>query len=203
MQVVCLDLEGVLIPEIWIAFAEETKIEELKRTTRDEPDYGKLMDYRLEILNRNGLTLPEIQEVIDRMDPLPGAVEFLRNLRKSHELIILSDTFREFALPLIDKLGSPTLFCHELEVGQGGRIEKVKLRLPDHKRKSVQYLQKLNFEVIAAGDSYNDLGMLKTADHCMLFNPPDQLVQEYPDIPVGRNYNQLMSFIDDPVTPVT
>ena len=195
MQVVCLDLEGVLIPEIWIAFAEETKIEELKRTTRDEPDYGKLMDYRLEILNRNGLTLPEIQGVIDRLDPLPGAVKFLRNLRKSHELIILSDTFREFALPLIDKLGSPTLFCHELEVGRGGRIEKVKLRLPDHKRKSVQYLQKLNFEVIAAGDSYNDLGMLLAADRCAFYSPPDSLLSQYPDIEVARNYDSLQTFI--------
>jgi len=195
VQVVCLDLEGVLIPEIWIAFAEETKIEELKRTTRDEPDYGKLMDYRLEILNRNGLTLPEIQGVIDRLDPLPGAVKFLRNLRKSHELIILSDTFREFALPLIEKLGSPTLFCHELEVGQGGRIEKVKLRLSDHKRKSVQYLQKLNFEVIAAGDSYNDLGMLLAADRCTFYNPPDSLLSQYPDIEVARNYDSLQTFI--------
>jgi len=136
VQVVCLDLEGVLIPEIWIAFAEKTQVLELKRTTRDEPDYKKLMDYRLDILDKNGFTLPQIQEVIETLEPLPGAVEFLKKLRASHELIILSDTFREFALPLINKLGHPTLFCHELQVSESGRIEEVKLRLADHKRKT-------------------------------------------------------------------
>jgi phosphoserine/homoserine phosphotransferase len=195
VQVVCLDLEGVLIPEIWIAFAEKTKIEDLKRTTRDEPDYGKLMDYRLDILNQNGFTLAEIQEVIETLDPLPGAMDFLQKLRNSHELIILSDTFREFALPLMRKLSHPTLFCHELEVSNSGRIEKVKLRLSDHKRKSVQYLQKLNFEVIAAGDSYNDLGMLLAADRCSFFNPPESLLAEYPDVMVSRNYESLYNFI--------
>ena len=199
MRIVCLDLEGVLVPEIWIAFAEKTGVSELTRTTRDEPDYEVLMHYRLDILRQNGFTLSQIQEVIYTLDPLPGALEFIEELRSKYELIILSDTFREFAGPLMSKLGFPTLFCHELEI-TNDRINAIKLRLPDHKRKSVQYLQKLNFEVVAAGDSYNDLGMLKTADHCMLFNPPDQLVQEYPDMHVGRNYKQLMSFIDNPVT---
>ena len=197
MRIVCLDLEGVLVPEIWIAFAEKTGVLELTRTTRDEPDYEILMNYRLDILNENNFTLGQIKEVIESLEPLPGAVEFTEKLRSKYELIILSDTFREFAGPLMKKLGFPCLFCHELEVSND-LIKSIKLRLPDHKRKSVQYLQKLNFEVVAAGDSYNDLGMLKTANHCMLFNPPDQLVQEYPDIPVGRNYEQLMSFIDQP-----
>ena len=199
MRIVCLDLEGVLVPEIWIAFAEKTGVSELTRTTRDEPDYEVLMQYRLDILRQNGFTLSQIQEVIHTLDPLPGALDFIEELRSKYELIILSDTFREFAGPLMSKLDFPTLFCHELEISND-TINAIKLRLADHKRKSVQYLQKLNFEVVAAGDSYNDLGMLKTADHCMLFNPPDQLVQEYPDMPVGRNYNQLMSFIDNPVT---
>ena len=197
MRIVCLDLEGVLVPEIWIAFAEKTGVHELTRTTRDEPDYEILMNYRLDILNENNFTLGQIKEVIDSLEPLPGAIEFAEKLRSKYELIILSDTFREFAGPLMKKLGFPCLFCHELEVSND-LIKSIKLRLPDHKRKSVQYLQKLNFEVVAAGDSYNDLGMLKTANHCMLFNPPDQLVQEYPDMPVGRNYEQLMSFIDQP-----
>ena len=197
MRIVCLDLEGVFVPEIWIAFAEKTGVQELTRTTRDEPDYEVLMNYRLDILNKNNFTLGQIKEVIESLEPLPGAIEFTEKLRSKYELIILSDTFREFAGPLMKKLGFPCLFCHELEVSNDV-IKAIKLRLPDHKRKSVQYLQKLNFEVVAAGDSYNDLGMLKTANHCMLFNPPDQLVQEYPDMPVGRNYEQLMSFIDQP-----
>lgn len=199
MRIVCLDLEGVLVPEIWIAFAERTGVKELTRTTRDEPDYEKLMKYRLDILNENGFKLSQIQEVIESLDPLPGALEFSKTLRSKYELIIVSDTFREFAGPLMSKLGFPTLFCHELEISYD-TINAINLRLADHKRKSVQYLQKLNFEVVAAGDSYNDLGMLKTADYCMLFNPPEQLVQEYPDMPVGRDYNQLMSFIDSPAT---
>ena len=197
MRIVCLDLEGVLVPEIWIAFAEKTGVSELTRTTRDEPNYEVLMSYRLDILNQNNFTLSQIQDVINTLDPLPGALEFTEELRSKYELIILSDTFREFAGPLMDKLGLPTLFCHELEIAND-RINAIKLRLVDHKRKSVQYLQKLNFEVVAAGDSYNDLGMLKTANYCMLFNPPNQLIEEYPDMPVGRDYNQLMSFIDNP-----
>ena len=195
MQIVCLDLEGVLVPEIWIAFAEKTGVEELKRTTRDEPDYNVLMDYRLDILRKNDFTLSQIQEVIDSLDPLPGALEFLSELRSRYEVILLSDTFREFASPLMRKLNFPTLFCHELKVDSVNRIESVLLRMEDHKRKTVQYLQKLNFEVIASGDSYNDLGMLKTADRCILFNPPDSLATEYSDMAVAKNYAQLLSFI--------
>ena len=200
MQIVCLDLEGVLVPEIWIAFAEKTGVEEFKRTTRDEPDYGVLMDYRLDLLRKNDFTLAQIQEVIDSLDPLPGAVEFLSGLRSKYEVILLSDTFREFAAPLMRKLNFPTLFCHELQVGDDNRIEAVKLRIDDHKRKTVQYLQKLNFEVVASGDSYNDLGMLKTADRCILFNPPSSLVAEYPDMAVARDYSQLLSFVDHEAT---
>lgn len=197
MRVICLDLEGVLVPEIWVAFAEKTGVSELTRTTRDEPNYEVLMQYRLDILNSHGFTLDQIQEVIETLEPLPGALEFLNELRSKYELIILSDTFREFAGPLMKKLGFPTLFCHELEI-DGESIKAIKLRLPDHKRRSVQYLQKLNFEVTAAGDSYNDLGMLKTSDHCVLFNPPEQLTKDYPDMPVARDYRKLMSFIESP-----
>ena len=200
MQIVCLDLEGVLVPEIWIAFAEKTGVEEFKRTTRDEPDYGVLMDYRLDLLRKKDFTLGQIQEVIDSLYPLPGAVEFLSELRSKYEVILLSDTFREFAAPLMRKLNFPTLFCHELQVGDDNRIEAVKLRIDDHKRKTVQYLQKLNFKVIASGDSYNDLGMLKTADRCILFNPPSSLVAEYPDMAVARDYSQLSSFVDHEAT---
>ena len=197
MQIVCLDLEGVLIPEIWVAFSEKTGVSDLTRTTRDEPDYQKLMLYRLDILERHGFTLKQIQDLVEDLEPLPGALQFLDEVRKHFEVILLSDTFREFSGPLIKKLNFPTLFCHELEVREG-HIVDVRLRLPDHKRKTVQYLQKLNFKVVAAGDSYNDMGMLKTADFCMLFNPPEQLVQEYPDISVAREYDHLLSFIKNP-----
>ena len=195
MQIVCLDLEGVLVPEIWVAFAEKTGVEELKRTTRDEPNYEVLMQYRLDILKENSFTLSQIQEVIDTLDPLPGALEFLNALRAEYEVILLSDTFREFASPLMRKLKNPTLFCHELIINQDDCIESIKLRLPDHKRKSVQYLQKLNFQVTASGDSYNDLGMLKTADRCILFNPPPSLLAEFPDMAVATDYKTLFSFI--------
>lgn len=197
MDLVCLDLEGVLIPEIWVAFAEATNIDELKRTTRDEPDYGKLMDYRIDILNKHSLNLSQIQEVIETMDPLPGAKDFLDELRHTRELVILSDTFREFAFPLMKKLGQPTLFCHELKTSDSGFIENVNFRLRDHKRKSVQYFQKLNFQVTAAGDSYNDLGMLLTADRCAFFNPPNSITAEYPDIRVVTDYDSLFQFIDN------
>ena len=197
MRIVCLDLEGVLIPEIWIAFAEKTGVEELKRTTRDEPDYNVLMNYRLDILRKNQFTLSQIQEVIASLEPLSGACDFLSSLRSQNEVILLSDTFREFAMPLMKKLDFPTLFCHELDVNDDNQIEAVRLRLDDHKRKTVQYLQKLNFEVIASGDSYNDLGMLKTADRCILFDPPASLVAEYPDMAVARDYSRLRSFIDN------
>ena len=158
MRMVCLDLEGVLVPEIWIAFAEKTGVSELTRTTRDEPDYEVLMRYRINILKKHGFTLSQIQDVIESLDPLPGAIEFLDQLLPDHELIILSDTFREFAGPLMRKLKFPTLFCHKLKTIDDVIVD-IQLRLPDHKRKSVQYLQKLNFEVVASGDSYNDLGM--------------------------------------------
>ena len=197
MQIVCLDLEGVLIPEIWVAFSEKTGVNDLTRTTRDEPDYQKLMLYRLDILERHGFTLKQIQDLVEDLEPLPGALQFLDEVRKHFEVILLSDTFREFSGPLIKKLNFPTLFCHELEVREGSIVD-VRLRLQDHKRKTVQYLQKLNFKVVAAGDSYNDMGMLKTADFCMLFNPPEQLVQEYPDISVAREYDHLLSFIKNP-----
>jgi len=195
MQIVCLDLEGVLVPEIWIAFAEKTGIEELRRTTRDEPDYDVLMRYRLEILKQNDFTLSQIQEVIAGLEPLPGALEFLNDLRSNYELIILSDTFSQFAGPLMEKLERPTLFCHELVVDASDRITDYKLRVEDHKRKTVQYLQKLEFEVIAAGDSYNDLGMLKTADHCIFFRPPDSLLNEYPAMPLAGNHRELLGQI--------
>ena len=198
MQVVCLDLEGVLVPEIWIAFAEKTGVEGLRRTTRDEPDYQVLMDYRLRILDDHSFTLSQIQEVIASLDPLPGAEEFLAELRGQYEVILLSDTFREFASPLMRKLSHPPLFCHELQVASNDRIESVRLRLSDHKRKTVQYLQKLNFEVVASGDSYNDLCMLKAADRCILFDPPASLVAEYSDMAVARDYGQLLSFITTP-----
>ena len=199
MRVVCLDLEGVLVPEIWIAFAEKTGVSELTRTTRDEPNYEVLMRYRIDILNNYGFTLSQIQDVIESLDPLPGAIEFLDQLLPDHELIILSDTFLEFAGPLMRKLKFPTLFCHELKTVDDVIVD-IQLRLPDHKRKSVQYLQKLNFEVVASGDSYNDLGMLKTADYCALFNPPTPLTLEYPDMKVVRDYSKLLNFINNPVS---
>ena len=199
MRIVCLDLEGVLVPEIWIAFAEKTGVSELPRTTRDEPDYGVLMRYRIEILKKHGFTLSQIQDLIESLDPLPGAIEFLDQLLPDHELIILSDTFREFAGPLMRKLKFPTLFCHEVKTVDDVIVD-IQLRLPDHKRKSVQYLQKLNFEVVASGDSYNDLGMLKTADYCALFNPPTPLTLEYPDMKVVSDYSKLLDFINNPVS---
>ncbi|MFP6886597.1 MAG: bifunctional phosphoserine phosphatase/homoserine phosphotransferase ThrH [Opitutales bacterium] len=196
MQIVCLDLEGVLVPEIWIAFAEKTGVEALRRTTRDEPDYDVLMRHRLGILAEHGFTLSQIREVVATLEPLPGALDFLDKLRSKYELIILSDTFSQFAGPLLEQLNRPTLFCHELEVNDDDRITDYRLRIPDHKRKTVQHLQKLNFEVIAAGDSYNDLGMLKTADHCIFFRPPDSLAAEYPDIPVAREHPELLALIE-------
>ena len=199
MRVVCLDLEGVLVPEIWIAFAEKTGVSELTRTTRDEPNYEVLMRYRIDILNNYGFTLSQIKDVIESLDPLPGAIEFLDQLLPDHELIILSDTFLEFAGPLMRKLKFPTLFCHELKTVDDVIVD-IQLRLPDHKRKSVQYLQKLNFEVVASGDSYNDLGMLKTADYCALFNPPIPLILEYPDMKVVNDYSTLLNFINNPVS---
>ncbi len=189
--VACLDLEGVLIPEIWINVAERTGIEALRRTTRDEPDYDKLMKYRLGILDEHGLGLPQIQEVIDGLDPLPGAPAFLDWLRRDFQLIILSDTFYQFAAPLMPKLGNPTLFCHDLEIDAAGRIADYRLRMPDQKREAVQHLQQLRFSVVAAGDSYNDTSMLGAADAGILFRPPENVIAEFPQFPVTHDYQSL------------
>ncbi len=196
MQLVCLDLEGVLLPEIWIAVARKTGLEELERTTRDEPDYDKLMRYRLDILKREGIGIREIHEVIGTMEPLPGAIEFTEWLESRVPLIILSDTFTQFPQPLMAQLGRPTLFCHELIVGTNGTIESYKLRLKDHKRKTVKAFKDLNFEVIAAGDSYNDLTMLQVADHGILFRPPEKMKAEYPDFPVAEDHAALREHIE-------
>lgn len=195
-ELVCLDLEGVLVPEIWIAVAERTGIAELRRTTRDEPDYGLLMRYRLSILDRHGLKLPDIQAVIATMAPLPGAAEFLDWLRERFSgVILLSDTFAEFAHPLMRQLGFPTLFCHSLEVAGDGRITGYRLRMPDQKRASVQALQSVTFRVIAAGDSYNDTAMLLAADAGILFDPPQHVVDEFPQLPVACGYDELRAAI--------
>jgi len=195
-ELVCLDLEGVLVPEIWITVAERTGIDELRRTTRDEPDYDVLMRYRLAILDRHGLRLPDIQAVIATMAPLPGAVEFLDWLRERFSgVIILSDTFAEFAHPLMRQLGFPTLFCHSLEVTEDGRITGYRLRMPEQKRASVQALQSVTFRVIAAGDSYNDTAMLLAADAGILFDAPQHVIDEFPQLPVARGYDELRSAI--------
>ena len=191
MIVACLDLEGVLIPEIWIGFAERTGIEELRLTTRDIPDYDELMTRRLQILDENGLGLPDIQEVIGGMKPMPGAREFLDWLRERMQVVILSDTFYQFAAPLMAQLGWPTLFCHSLEIDAKGRVAAYHLRQPDQKRKAVQAFHGLNFKIIAAGDSYNDTSMLKEADAGILFRPPENVIREFPQFPVTNNYDEL------------
>ncbi len=196
MQLVCLDLEGVLLPEIWIAVARKTGLKELERTTRDEPDYDKLMRYRLDILDREGIGIGEIREVIGTLDPLPGAVEFAEWLKSCVPLIVLSDTFSQFAEPLMAKLGYPALFCHQLILGASGTIDDYKLRLDDQKKKSVNAFQNLNFEVIAAGDSYNDLTMLQQADQGILFRPPEKMKSEYPDFPVAEDHASLRENIE-------
>lgn len=196
MQIVCLDLEGVLVPEIWIEFAQRTGIPELRRTTRDEPDYDKLMTYRLNILRQHGLGLPDIQKVISDMGPMPGAREFLDSLRERYQLIILSDTFYEFAHPLMRQLGWPTLFCHSLEADSAGMLVNYRLRLPDQKRQAVKRLKELNFSVVAAGDSYNDTAMLGEAHAGILFHPPEKLIREFPQFPVTMNYGELRVEID-------
>jgi phosphoserine/homoserine phosphotransferase len=191
VQIVCLDLEGVLVPEIWIAFSERTGIPELRRTTRDEPDYDVLMKQRLAILARHGLGLPDIQRVIAGMQPLPGAADFLAWLRERFPVVILSDTFVEFAAPLLRQLGHPTLFCHSLEVDDRGRIVGYRIRLADQKREAVKAFRRLNLRVIAAGDSYNDVAMLAEADAGILFRPPENVIAEFPQFPVTRDYEQL------------
>ena len=195
MVVTCLDLEGVLVPEIWIAFAEKTGIEKLRLTTRDIPDYDELMRSRLKILDENNLKLADIQEVIGGIAPLPGAKEFLSWLESESQVIILSDTFSQFAGPLMEQLGYPTLFCHDLVVGEAGRIADYRLRMPDAKTKAVAALKLLNLKVIAAGDSYNDTGMLKEADVGILFRAPENVVEEFPQFPVTRTYEEFKTAI--------
>jgi phosphoserine / homoserine phosphotransferase len=192
MDIVCLDLEGVLVPEVWISFAEKTGIDALRLTTRDIPDYDQLMRGRLRILAEHKLGLNEIQEVISSMDPLPGATEFLHELRQSYQVIILSDTFYEFGMPLMKKLSLPTLFCHALKVGPDGRIVDYQLRQQDQKRHAVQALQGLNFRVLAAGDSYNDTSMLGAADAGFLFHAPPNVVREFPQFPSVDTYTELL-----------
>ncbi len=195
-MIACLDLEGVLLPEIWIAFAEETGIKELKLTTRDIPDYDVLMKGRLKILKENNLKLIDIENVIEKLSPLEGAIDFLNWLKSEFQVIILSDTFYQFVGPLMKSLDYPTLFCHELTINRKGNITGYKLRQKDGKTKAVSALKKLNFRVIAAGDSYNDTGMLQEADAGILFCPPENVVKEFPQFPVSRNYEEFKkSFI--------
>ena len=196
MKIVCLDLEGVLVPEIWIAFSERTGIPELSRTTRDEPDYDKLMQFRLDILARHQLGLRDIQQVIGAMGPMPGAREFLDALREDYEVIILSDTFYEFAHPLMRQLAWPTLFCHSLETDANGVVTNYHLRMPEQKREAVTRFREMNFTVVAAGDSYNDTRMLAEAHAGILFHPPENVVREFPQYPVTRNYAELRQQID-------
>jgi phosphoserine/homoserine phosphotransferase len=184
-------MEGVLVPEIWIAVAERTGVPELRRTTRDEPDYDKLMRWRLGILDERGIRLPDIQKVIASLGPLPGAREFLDWLREQASVVILSDTFLQFADPLMHQLGRPALFCHSLEVAPDGRITDYRLRMPDQKRAAVRAFRELNLHVIAAGDSYNDTAMLGAAHAGILFSPPDNVVREFPQFPVTRDYTEL------------
>ncbi len=191
MIIACLDLEGVLVPEVWINVAERTGIDALRRTTRDEPDYDVLMRERLELLERHELGIREIQDVIAQIDPLDGACEFLGWLRSRVQVIVLSDTFYQFAEPLMRKLGFPTLFCNDLEIDKTGRIAGYRLRMPDQKRESVIRLRELGFHTIAAGDSYNDMSMLACAHAGILFRPPDNVIAEFPQYPVTRTYEEL------------
>lgn len=191
MRVCCLDLEGVLVPEIWIRVAEKTKVKELRVTTREIKDYDELMTYRLGILKKHGITIHDIQAVIAKIKPLQGAKKFLANLRSKSQVIILSDTFYDFAAPLMRQLDWPSLFCHDLKISKSGMVTGYKLRQTNQKEKAVKALKKLNFEVYAAGDSYNDLTMLLAADKGILFNPPAVIVKEYPKLPVSRNYADL------------
>ncbi len=195
MYITCLDLEGVLVPEIWIAFAEATGISELKRTTRDEPDYDKLMTWRLGVLREHGLGLAEIQQVIDTIDPLPGAKEFLDELREAGQVVIISDTFTQFAQPLMRKLGWPTIFCNELVVGEDGMIEGFSMRCPESKLTTVRALQSCGFDTIAAGDSFNDLGMIEASAAGFLFRSTDAIKQAHPDVAAFEDYDDLMAAI--------
>jgi len=193
-SIVTLDMEGVLTPEIWIAVAERTQIPELRRTTRDEPDYDKLMHYRIDLLDRHGITLSRIQQVIASLPLLPGALEFINALRQRTQVVILSDTFEQFAQPLIQQMGWPTLFCHRLLV-ENDRITGYQLRMPDQKKHSVAALQSLNYRVIAAGDSFNDTSMLGQADHGFLFHAPESIVRQFPQFPAIQSYDELLRLI--------
>lgn len=195
MDIVCLDLEGVLVPEIWIAFAEASGIPELKRTTRDEPDYDKLMNWRLSILKEHGLGLKEIQATIAKIDPLPGAKEFLDELRSLTQVIIISDTFTQFAKPLMEKLGWPILFCNSLEVAPDGEITGFKMRVAQSKLSTVKALQSVGFETIAGGDSFNDLGMIQAGKAGFLFRSTEQIKKDYPQLPAFEEYGELMEYL--------
>lgn len=192
MNIVCLDLEGVLVPEIWIAFAEASGIPELKRTTRDEPDYDRLMKWRLSILEAHGLGLKEIQETIATIDPMPGAKAFLDELREMTQVIIISDTFTQFAKPLMKKLGWPTIFCNSLEVGENGAITGFKMRIQDSKLTTVKALQSIGYETIASGDSYNDLGMIQASKAGFLFKSTEKIKADHPELPAYETYEELM-----------
>lgn len=191
MHLICSDLEGVFVPEVWINVAEKTGIPELRRTTRDEPDYDKLMRYRMEILDRHGLKLHHIQEVIAQIRPLPGAIEFIEWVKERSQLIVVSDTFIQFADPLMKQLGRPTLFCHTLVMDETDRIIDYRLRQPDPKRRTVEALQSLKYEVIAMGDSYNDTSMLQQAEVGILFRPPQKVIDDFPQFPVVNDYTGL------------
>ena len=195
MDVVCLDMEGVVVPEIWIAFAEATGIPEFKRTTRDEPDYDKLMKYRIDLLKQHGLGLKEVQEVISTIEPLEGAKEFLDTLRKETQVVILSDTFTQFAAPLMEKLGMPTIFCNTLEVADNGEITGYRMRCEKSKLTTVKALQSVGFETIASGDSYNDLGMILNSKAGFLFRSTEQIKKDYPDLPAFEEYDDLLEAI--------
>lgn len=199
MHIVCLDLEGVLVPEIWIEFAERTGIPELRRTTREEPNYDTLMKYRLDLLKKHNLGLPDIQKVISEMGPEPGAKEFLDGLRQDYQVVILSDTFYEFAMPLMRQLGMPTLFCHKLEADKEGFLVNYHLRMPNQKQEAVRRFREINFKVVAAGDSYNDTNMLKEAHAGILFRAPANVVAEFPQFPVETEYAGLRRRIDEAV----
>jgi phosphoserine/homoserine phosphotransferase len=196
MQIVCLDLEGVLVPEIWIEFSKRTGISEFARTTRDEPDYDALMRFRLNLLRVHGLKLADIQETIGGMSPLPGARDFLDELRAQYQVIILSDTFYEFADPLMRQLGRPTLFCHRLLISDDGFVADYLLRQPDQKRQAVEALRRLNFQVIAVGDSFNDTGMLAAANAGFFIHPPASIAAQFPQFPVSRSFAELKVFLD-------
>ena len=196
MEIVCLDLEGVLVPEIWIAFAQASGIPELKRTTRDEPDYDKLMQYRIDILKEHGLGLKDVQDVIATIDPLPGAKEFLDQLREETQVIIISDTFKEFAKPLMKKLGWPTIFCNSLVVSEAGEITGFTMRIEQSKLTTVKALQSIGYDTIASGDSYNDLGMIQASKAGFLFRSTGQIKKDHPELPAYETYDELLAAIE-------